>query len=315
MVAGALVVTRSRIAAWAAIAFHVAALVALFVVPVVAGGTSVRTGDPPWHLGWTQQLLEGERLPSGPAPPELARNSYPWGFHALIATLVRLVPGTDPLVALTAVHLLVVLGILIAPARFWLLLPAVSYYVFFIGVILYNYDRFLLPIYVLLALLAGSWIHDLAAADPYYVLPILTGVTMVWQQKLTPAGVDPTQQKVMIARWLFAGVKVLILDEPTTVLSPPEVERLLAIARQLAREGKIVVFISHRLQEVFSVSDAISVMRRGKLVGTWPTVDRTSDQIAEARVGHRRERPCRSPPPGSRSRSRGFATRPRRERR
>jgi hypothetical protein len=93
-----------------------AALVAVFVLPVILGGTSVRTGDPPWHMGWSQQLLEGEPVPSGPAPVELARNAYPWGFHALLATLVRLVPGSDALVAHTAVHLLVVLGIPLAAA-------------------------------------------------------------------------------------------------------------------------------------------------------------------------------------------------------
>jgi hypothetical protein len=85
-------------------------LAAVFVVPVIAGGSGVRTGDAPWHLGWTEQLLAGEPVPVGPAP-EHARNAYPWGFHAVLATMVRLVPGTDPLVALEATHVLLVLAL------------------------------------------------------------------------------------------------------------------------------------------------------------------------------------------------------------
>ncbi|MGH2820389.1 MAG: hypothetical protein ACRDJ5_07030, partial [Actinomycetota bacterium] len=85
-------------------------LVTLYVVPVVAGGSGVRTGDAPWHLGWTEQLLAGEPVPVGPAP-EYARNAYPWGWHAVLATMVRLVPGADPLVALEAAHVLLVLAI------------------------------------------------------------------------------------------------------------------------------------------------------------------------------------------------------------
>ena len=95
------------------------------------------------------------------------------------------------------------------------------------------------------------------------------------------------RQRAEILVALYRQARIVILDEPTTVLSPPEVDRLLSIARQLARDGKIVVFISHRLQEVFSVSDAISVMRLGNLVGTWPTGERDPDQIVEAMVGHR----------------------------
>lgn len=90
-------------------------LVAFFVAPVVFGGSGIRTGDPPWHLGWTEQLLAGEPVPVGPAP-ELGRNAYPWGLHAVLATLVRLTPWTDPLVAYETLHLIVVLGVPMAAA-------------------------------------------------------------------------------------------------------------------------------------------------------------------------------------------------------
>jgi hypothetical protein len=85
-------------------------LFTLFALPAIDGGSGVRSGDSPWHLGWTEQLLAGEPTPSGPAP-NAENNAYPWGFHAVLAALVRLVPGTTPLVAHEALHLLILLAI------------------------------------------------------------------------------------------------------------------------------------------------------------------------------------------------------------
>lgn len=91
------------------------ALLCLFVLPAIIGGSGVRSGDPPWHLGWTEQLLGGEPVPVGPAP-EFARNAYPWGWHALLATVVRLVPGSTPLVAHETLHVIVVAAVPLAAA-------------------------------------------------------------------------------------------------------------------------------------------------------------------------------------------------------
>ena len=90
-------------------------LVMLYVAPVLAAGSGVRTGDPPWHLGWTEQLLGGEPVPPGPAP-EFARNAYPWGWHAVLATMVRLVPGSDAVLAHDAMHVILVGAIPLAAA-------------------------------------------------------------------------------------------------------------------------------------------------------------------------------------------------------
>ncbi|HET7483275.1 MAG TPA: hypothetical protein VFK89_10480 [Actinomycetota bacterium] len=90
-------------------------LVVLYLVPVIAGGSGVRTGDPPWHLGWTEQLLHGEVVPTGPAA-EYARNAYPWGWHAVLATVTRLVPSTTPLVAHEGMHIVLILAIPLAAA-------------------------------------------------------------------------------------------------------------------------------------------------------------------------------------------------------
>ncbi|MDQ3952217.1 MAG: hypothetical protein M3279_04540 [Actinomycetota bacterium] len=86
------------------------ALAAVYLLPVLLTGSGVRSGDPPWHLGWTEQLLGGEPVPVGPAP-ELARNAYPWGYHAFLASLVRLVPSSTPLLAHETVHVVLLASI------------------------------------------------------------------------------------------------------------------------------------------------------------------------------------------------------------
>lgn len=92
------------------------ALFAIYLLPIlVTGGSGVRTGDPPWHLGWTEQLLAGESVPTGPAP-EVARNAYPWGYHSILATIVRLVPGSDPLIAHETIHVMLIAAIPLAAA-------------------------------------------------------------------------------------------------------------------------------------------------------------------------------------------------------
>ena len=90
-------------------------LLGLYASPALGGGSSLRTGDPPWHLGWTEQILAGEPLPVGPAP-QFAANAYPWGLHAVFATLVRSVPASDPLIAHEALHLILIASIPLAAA-------------------------------------------------------------------------------------------------------------------------------------------------------------------------------------------------------
>ncbi|MGK4581199.1 ABC transporter ATP-binding protein [Kitasatospora sp. HPMI-4] len=93
------------------------------------------------------------------------------------------------------------------------------------------------------------------------------------------------RQRVEILKVLYRGAKILILDEPTAVLVPQEVNALFDNLRELKSEGVTVIFISHKLHEVLSVADAISVIRRGTTVGDADPKNVTARQLAELMVG------------------------------
>ena len=93
------------------------------------------------------------------------------------------------------------------------------------------------------------------------------------------------QQRVEILKALHRGCDILILDEPTAVLTPQEAERLFRILRALRDEGKTIVLITHKLREILAVTDDVSVMRRGEIVATMPTRLATREVLAEAMVG------------------------------
>lgn len=93
------------------------------------------------------------------------------------------------------------------------------------------------------------------------------------------------QQRVEIVKQLWRGARVLILDEPTSVLAPAEIAQLLRTVRALASGGRAVVFISHKLREVMEVADRIAVLRRGKLVHMERAADATAERLAEAVMG------------------------------
>ena len=93
------------------------------------------------------------------------------------------------------------------------------------------------------------------------------------------------QQIIEIAKAVALDARVLIMDEPTAALSGVEVERLFAVARSLRDEGRGIVFISHRFDEVFSLCDTITVMRDGSFVSSDPTDEVTEDEIVRRMVG------------------------------
>lgn len=93
------------------------------------------------------------------------------------------------------------------------------------------------------------------------------------------------QQLVEIAKALSLNARVLVMDEPTAALSAPEVEKLFTITRQLRQRGVAILFVSHRLEEVFALSDRVTIMRDGAHVITAPTSTFTSDDIIHHMVG------------------------------
>jgi simple sugar transport system ATP-binding protein len=97
-----------------------------------------------------------------------------------------------------------------------------------------------------------------------------------------PVGV---QQKVEILKALFRGAEILILDEPTSVLTPQEVEGLFKAITALKQQGKSVVFISHKLKEVCAISDRITVLKRGRVVGTVEKRNTDIKELAKMMVG------------------------------
>ncbi len=93
------------------------------------------------------------------------------------------------------------------------------------------------------------------------------------------------QQRVEILKALYRNADILVLDEPTAVLTPQEAQELFVIVKSLTDQGKSIIFISHKLREVLEVADRISVLRRGKLIETLPSAGATEEGLARLMVG------------------------------
>lgn len=93
------------------------------------------------------------------------------------------------------------------------------------------------------------------------------------------------RQRVEILRALYHGSRILILDEPTALLTPQEIDDLYGILRRLTADGGTVIFITHKLREIAAVADRVTVIRRGKTVGTRTTANTTGQELADLMVG------------------------------
>ncbi len=118
-------------------------------------------------------------------------------------------------------------------------------------------------------------IEELSAAYGLKVDP----TAYVWQLSVGE------QQRVEIIKSLYRDAELLALDEPTAVLTPQEVDDLFVTLRAMAAEGHSLIFISHKLHEVLDISDRITVLRNGRLVGTVPAADATKPSLARMMVG------------------------------
>jgi len=94
-----------------------------------------------------------------------------------------------------------------------------------------------------------------------------------------------TVQQMEIAKAVSYNAKVIIMDEPTSSLTEAEVEHLFRIIRDLQKQGVAIIYISHKMEEILKISDEVSIMRDGKMVGTWDAKDLTTDVIIKKMVG------------------------------
>jgi len=93
------------------------------------------------------------------------------------------------------------------------------------------------------------------------------------------------QQRTEILKMLYRDNEILIFDEPTAVLTPQEVEELISIMRGLSEEGKSILFITHKINEIMEVADRCTVLRKGKCIGTVEVKDTTREELARMMVG------------------------------
>lgn len=126
--------------------------------------------------------------------------------------------------------------------------------------------------------------------NPKAIAAKIAEVSAAFGLKVDPAARVDTlsvgeQQRVEILRLLYRGAQVLILDEPTAVLTPQEAEALFATLRSMAASGKGVIIISHKLHEVMAVADRCTVLRRGKVIGSVATAATTPAHLTEMMVG------------------------------
>lgn len=133
-----------------------------------------------------------------------------------------------------------------------------------------------------------------AALDAARSLEREAGVTLDWNVPVEDAPVH-VRQIVEILRLLYRGADVLILDEPTAVLAPAQVRELITLLRKLRDEGRTILFISHKLDEVLSVADAITVLRAGRVVGTMAVAETDKAKLAEMMIGEAIEKPSARP--------------------
>ena len=95
------------------------------------------------------------------------------------------------------------------------------------------------------------------------------------------------KQTLEIVKVLYRGAEILILDEPTAVLTPQETEKLFCVMREMKKDGKAVVIITHKLHEVLDVSDRVSILRKGEYIGTVDTADASELSLTEMMVGRK----------------------------
>src|SRR5712692_3147560 len=139
---------------------------------------------------------------------------------------------------------------------------------------------------ILLGLSTPRFVMNLPAYDEQMAdLGARYGLKIAPQAKVWQLSVGE-QQRVEILKMLYRGVQVLIMDEPTAVLAPQEIEELFKTLRAMVSEGKSIVFISHKLQEITNVADRVTVLRKGKVTAAGLKAGETTrEDLAKLMVG------------------------------
>ena len=145
---------------------------------------------------------------------------------------------------------------------------------------------------VLENVMLGSEGHALLKSGRKETLKLLEELSRDFDMKVNPHALIEdlpvgTRQRVEIIKAIKGGAKVLVLDEPTGVLTPAEAEKLFDILKLLKERGTTIIFITHKLGEIMAITDTVSVMRHGKLVANRNTAETTPEELAELMVGRK----------------------------
>ncbi len=131
----------------------------------------------------------------------------------------------------------------------------------------------------------GVFVDKKARRSEIEALSAQYGLEVQLDKRITEISVGE-QQRTEILKALYHGADLLILDEPSAALTDIEVEGLFAIMRKLVSEGKSIIFISHKMREVLSISDRITVLRHGEVVGTVNCSETNAQELAAMMIGH-----------------------------
>src|SRR5574344_2796026 len=130
----------------------------------------------------------------------------------------------------------------------------------------------------------GGWIRKKEARKKCEEIMKRYGLEVDLDKEVSDISVG-MQQRAEILKMLYRDNDILIFDEPTAVLTPQEIENLMKTMKLMAKEGKSILFISHKLNEIMEVSDRCTVLRKGKCIGTVLTKNTDAEKLAEMMVG------------------------------
>jgi len=130
----------------------------------------------------------------------------------------------------------------------------------------------------------GKYVKSSALKEEVLNMSNRFGLEIVPDKKIYDMSVSE-KQTVEIMKVLYRGAKILILDEPTSVLTPQEIEKLFIILRKMKEQGNAIIIITHKLHEVLAISDRVAILRKGKVVDTVNTKESNEKQLTELMVG------------------------------